>query len=85
MIESGCTNFNALFGNMCAEDNTIQIYAYSSETSKLRCIYPDEAVFSLCNGCINSNWPKQQKGKEMILDLLKSNALNPENLFSVLT
>ena len=80
-----CKNVNVLFGDL-NNQGIPEVYVYSSDTSELSKVsFDKERVFSLANGDINSNWSKQEKGKEMIKNFIHENDFNESSLFSVLT
>lgn len=80
IIEStGCENFNVLFGDLKAKDP--KTFVYSSETRELVNI-SDLSLYSLANS--NLQRPKQQKGKELITELISTKCLSEASLFSVL-
>lgn len=82
--ELNCKNFNVIFGDL--NQRVPDVYVYSSETSELSTIsFDDQKVFSLTNGGINSNWSKQEKGENMIKNLISTDNFTESALFSVLT
>lgn len=83
--ELKCKNFNVIFGDL--SQKVPDVYVYSSETSKLSNIsFDDQKVFSLANGGINSNssWNKQEKGENMIENMISTDNFTESSLFSVL-
>ena len=71
-----CKNFNLLFGD------SNKFYFYSSKTTEL--IKISDKIFSLANDGINSNWFKEERGKELISKLDESN-FTESSLFNILT
>lgn len=82
--ELKCKNCNVIFGDLSKK--VPDVYVYSSETSELSNIsFDDQKVFSLANGGINSCWNKQEKGENMIENLISTDNFTESSLFSVLT
>ena len=79
-----CKNCNIIFGDL--NQSVPDVYVYSSETSELSVVsFDDQKVFSISNGDIYSNWNKQQKGKNLIENLISADNFTESSLFSVLT
>lgn len=66
---SGCKNFNVSFGSV----HSNILYSYCSVDGRYEEIkISNENIFSMSNGKIGSNWPKEQKCKQLIKQLSSS-------------
>lgn len=78
-----CKNFNVLFGDL--NQKCPELYVYSSASSEISFVsFDDSKVFSLSNGTPLSNWAKQEKGVELIKNLIDTKHFTESSLFSVL-
>lgn len=85
IIESfNCENFNVLFTDLNQTDD--HLYIYSSNTCQLTKIINEQGgIFSIANDNFDSNWFKQERGKELISKLISEDKFNESSLFNVLT